>query len=604
MHSQQQTQIIEIDEAAPSGLSTHTRNPAESFQDIAGKPKEKDMRNVLRTLLDRKWFILGLTTLVAIATFVVTLSMTPIYRAEAILQINPEDAKVLEFDIASGGGASKSEQYYRTQNRLLKSKKLARKVIDTLELEPILMAPSAPTKKPFYEDFVTKLQGKSATDTDQVIPSSLDSVEAIFISNLAVESQGKSHLVSITYDSIDPELSTNIVNTLTQQFIQMNLNARIDSASHAKLFLADEMSSAKEKLKDAEQKMIAYEKEHSIVNTQGGSDTLIRQQLVSMNAAYTRAKQERIAVETSLPDAPRAAVKLLPSSNATIRSLEAQVKSLNVVFQRVNKAYQKELQFYKPSFPGMAEKREKVDDLQAQMNVVKSNIKAEKDAIASENRSRKSGANVSGNSRGSRLAAARKKETAMKEELEKAKADSIALRQQAIEYSSLEEEVNASKSLYESLLKRKKEIGVAGGVDSNNISVVDPAVVSYNKYKPNMGSNLGIGVLAGLMLSSLIALLLGNADIRIKSPDDLYQVSELPVLGQVPTIKVKARDKGAIRVIEDPSSVIAESFRALRTNLMFATPEGLPKILHVTSSEPGEGKSNIAHNLALSLIHI
>jgi capsular exopolysaccharide synthesis family protein len=483
---------------------------------------------------------------------------------------------------------------------------MARKVIDALQLEAMFSAKDAPTVKPFYADFITKLQASLRSDTTNSNglsstehKSTGDSAEALFLGGLAVSGLGKSHLVSISYESIDPELSANIVNSLTQQFIQMNLDSRVDSTSHAKIFLEGEMTAAKEKLRASEKKMLLYEKENTVVDS-SGDNSLMRQRLISINKAYAQAKQERISAETSQAGfaAPIQNVQLLPENNLQIRSLEVKVKTLGFEYDRLNKDYQEQLKIYKPSFPSMAEKRAMVDEVKMRLDMMKDSIQAEKALIISTNKRLKAENQAVITSKSGLLAAAHKKEAAMKAELNAAKAESIAQREQAIKYREIEEEVKANRDLYDSLLKKQKEVGVSGGIDSNNISVVDPAVVTYNKYKPNTKMNLALGSLVGLILGSMLALLFGSSETKIKSVEDIRDISALPLLGKIPKVKLKGKSNGAVHAMDKSSSVIAEAFRSLRTSLMFSTPEGLPKLLHITSSESNEGKSNIAHNLA------
>ena len=469
MRSQQETQIIEVDEATSSaGLSTHTQSQGGAIYSEHGrkpKSKDKDMRDVLRTLSDKKWFILGVTALAVMVAFLLTLSMTPTYRAEAIMKIEPEEENSISLNIRTSNEAD-MEQYYRTQYRLLQSKKMARKVIDALQLEARFSVQDAPTVKPFYADFIAKLQAslrQNAANSNALSnrenKSAGDSAEALFLGGLKVNGIGKSHLVNVSYESTDPELSANIVNSLTQQFIQMNLVSRIDSTSHAKGFLEKEMTTAKEKLRASEKKMLLYERENTVVDS-SSDNSLIRQRLVSINKAYARAKQERIAVETSQAGlaAPIQDVQLLPENNLEIRTLELKTKTLGFEYERLRKDYQEELKIYKPSFPSMAEKKAKVDEIKTRIDMINDSIRAEKALIASTNKRLKADNQVMMASRSGLLAAAQKKEAAMKVELDTVKAESIAHREQAIKYREIEEEVKANRGLYDSLLKRQKEI--------------------------------------------------------------------------------------------------------------------------------------------------
>lgn len=580
------TQIIELDNSelstAVHDSSTITSNKSYSYEDYP--KKDTDLRDLLKTLLERKGFILSMTLLGTLLSMLVTLSTVPMYRAEAILKIDPEEKQLLSFDVSTGSGTTKAEQYFKTQLKLLKSKSLARKVIDSLNLDNTPKVATAPKKleKPFFEKQLDQLKnilrGKKATDDNKletpVSHSAKAPLEQSFLQRLSVSPMGKSFLVNVSYDSEDPELAATIVNSLIKNFIEMNLESRIDSASHAKSFLDEEIASAKAKLKESEKKMLDFEREKGIVST--GSQSLIDQKLTSLNQALSRATQERIAEEAALGSSASAR----PRKVAT-----AKIKALNTKLQQLRKEYQENLKIYKPAYPLMKDIQYKIQETQKEINA---EINAEKaqQAIPVTNSAK------------TKVTIARKKEAALKAELDALKSKAISTRDNIIEYQELKHEVDTNRTLYENLRKRQKEIKVAGGADKNNLAVIDPAVAPFNKHSPNTKLNLIIGTLLGFFSSTLIALLLGHKDDRIKSVEDIAAISDLPILGIFPFTKELSRKKQFVQITNDSSSPMAEAFRSLRTNLQFATAEGLPKILHITSSEAGEGKSNTSLNLA------
>ncbi|MBE8232540.1 MAG: polysaccharide biosynthesis tyrosine autokinase, partial [Endozoicomonadaceae bacterium] len=154
------------------------------------------------------------------------------------------------------------------------------------------------------------------------------------------------------------------------------------------------------------------------------------------------------------------------------------------------------------------------------------------------------------------------------------------------------------------LLQRKKEVSIAGGLVSNNVSIVDPAFVPYRKHSPNTRLNMLIGTTLGLMLGVAVAFIRESFDSRIRNAEDLEDITDLPVLGIFPFVKGKNKKKsrsaeGAILLTEDPQSTEYEAFCSLVTNLGYIGSQGeIPKIIHVTSSAPAEGKSNVAINTA------
>ncbi len=590
MNSQKSTQIIELDSSAISPGAEHPSQTSKSHDSADYQKKETDLRDLLNTLFERKGFIISLTLLGTLISFLITLSTVPLYRAQAILKIDPEEKQLLNFDVSTGGGTTKAEQYFRTQLKLLKSKSLARKVIDSLDLDTVAQASTPPKtlEKPFFSEQLEQLKkilrGTQNTPQDTMeaplTRPSKSPLEQSFIQRLNITPMGKSFLVAVSFDSEDPELSATVVNNLISNFIEMNLDSRLDSASHAKSFLEDEIREAKAKLQASEQKMLSFEREKGIVNT--GNQSLIDQKLSSLNLALSRATQERIAAEAAYEQSLKSSHAPTPS-----RTTNANIKSLNETLRQLNKSYQEKLKIYKPAYPLMK-------DIQYKISETKKALNAEKAALQQAARSNSRSSNPAKDA----LQIARKKEASLKAELDRTKTEAISDRDNTITYQSLKHEADTNRTLYENLLKRKKEVKVAGGVDKNNLSVIDPAVAPFNPHSPNTKLNLLIGTLLGFFTSSLIALLMGHKDDRIKSVEDIATLSDLPVLGIFPFTRELAKKHGFIQIMDDSSSVMAEAFRSLRTNMQFATAEGVPKILHITSSEAGEGKSNTSLNLA------
>lgn len=195
--------------------------------------------------------------------------------------------------------------------------------------------------------------------------------------------------------------------------------------------------------------------------------------------------------------------------------------------------------------------------------------------------------------------ASKQREDALREQLSLQKDEFVSLRDKNVGYSEIKREVESNRNIYEGLLNRQKEIGVAGGIGTNNISVVDPAVVPFQIYKPRKKLNAALGAALGLFLGLVIAFLLEFMDDRVRHAEDPEKILGLPVLGIVPRSKIKDSKKLALLSQTDPRSAFAESFRSLRTNLLFSTKDGVPKVLAITSASASEGKSTTAINLAI-----
>lgn len=585
MKLHQESQIVALDNSSNAEISAY--NPQMNAMGSYSPPpidkgsKDADVRDLFSALARRKWLIMSLAFIMATLALLLSLSMTPIYRASGQIKIDAESKQVLDYGVEKSSRTRlTNEEFMRTQYQILQSRQLARRVIDTLEMEQLLTeSKEEDVKKPFYADFLKKIkdQVKSAAGPSNAPPAEVIAMpaEVSFLESLQIEPNGKSQLVGITYDAEDPKLAAAVVNSLIDNFINMTLDSRVSAADHAKKFLSKELIKAKANLEKSESDLVRYEKAKGIVNTGGRPDALISDSLSQLNQAYVRAKNDRIDAEAELRQRGG-------STSGDVRILDnVVIQNLKGDLQRLQSKYQENLQIYKPGYPLMRE-------IQGQINTTKA-------TLAKELRNIKK--SVGQNTR-SKFNAAVQKEKELSRELNKAKSTLMSSRDKSIVHNTRLREVESNRDIYEGLRKRMKEVNIAGHVGTNNITKVDSAFVPYAKHSPNTKLNIGLGLIVGLLLGSLIALLLEKMDERIKSVEDLKKLSDLPVLGIFPNTKVRGRGRQAVLVTENPNSAMAEAFRSLRTNMLFSTPEGIPKILHLTSSGPSEGKSNTGINLA------
>ena len=169
----------------------------------------------------------------------------------------------------------------------------------------------------------------------------------------------------------------------------------------------------------------------------------------------------------------------------------------------------------------------------------------------------------------------------------------------------LKREVDTNRQLYDGLLQQVKEVGILGGVESNNIQVVDKAEVPLFPFKPNLQVDSSIGTLAGLLLGLALIFLIESLDDTIKFTDEVEKLINLPLIGVIPKTKERANLASlALLAQEDPRGHLAEAYRSLRTAMQFSTAEGAPKRLLVTSTTKSEGKSTTSLALAISFAQL
>lgn len=547
------------------------------------------LRDLLRIFLKRKWTILSIFGVSALFSVVMTYLAPPVYRASTTIQIERFSSRVLDFKEVSPGETSDywsdGSDFYATNYELLKSRTLAERAVEDIGLrknpssagltpgEPAPLPQAAPGNP--LENLVDWLRrGPAPVNVDPA--ARIDyAVVGAFQSSLTVEPVRKSRLVRLHFDSTDPFFAAKAVNTLAQSFININLERRFEASAYAKTFLEEKLVQTKARLEDSERELVKFSRDSEIINIDE-KQNIFSANLQEYNAAVAKAEQERIRTEVLFKQAQDN-----PEGLAIIKESQS-MTSLKAAKARLEAEYQDNLKVYKPAFPKMLQTRSQIEEVERQ-------IQAEIEEVRKSVRST--------------YRAARSQEAALKDKLTEAKQQLLALQGRNIRYSILKREVDTNRTLYDGLLQRLKEVGVAGGVGANNISVVDKAQVPLAPYKPNLGKNLGMGIAIGLLVGLMVAWLLEYFDDSIRFADDVERETGAAVLGVIPKLKsVEAgpQNRLAMSPHEDPTSAFAESYRSVRTALQFSTPTGAPRRLVVTSSGKGEGKSTTALSLAIN----
>jgi succinoglycan biosynthesis transport protein ExoP len=573
-----------------AALALSTRNPMAAYAAAHGAGEAFDsafnLRDLLRIFLKRKWTILIIFAVFAVFSVVRTYLAPPVYRASTTLQIERFIPRVFDYkDVTPMDQSDENADFLQTNYELLKSRTLAERAVEEIGLRksppPAVDAPAAkpaaapaPAGGSFLEDFFNRLRkGPTPVEVDAATREDNALVEA-FLSSLTVEPVRRSRLVRLHFDSTDPFFAAKAVNTLAQSFININLERRFEASAYAKTFLEEKLLQTKAKLEDSERELVKFSRDLEIFNVDE-KQSISSQNLQEFNGAVAKAEQERIRAEA-----------LYKQAQANPDSLPSVRENLAIVNLKQNKAkldaeYQDNLKVYKPAFP-------KMQQLQAQIQEIDKHLRDEYEEV-----------------RQTALAsfrAARSQELMLKERLGGAKQQLLDLQGRSIRYSILKREVDTNRQLYDGLLQRLKEIGVAGGVGVNNISVVDKAQIPVYPYKPDLNRNVSMGLAIGLLVGLLVAWLLEHLDDSIRFADDVERETGAPVLGVVPKMKPMEAGKNGLALSPhmDPTSAFSEAYRSVRTALQFSTASGAPRRLVVTSSSKDEGKSTTALALAIN----
>lgn len=526
-----------------------------------------------RRLMQRKWLLLGIALATFLLTAVFTFLSPDVYRATTTLQVTPEEARVSLGDRAEPARAPRSErEFYQTQIELLGSERLTNETIEELQIADRFEDNNSLRARAYA--WLTSIKQSIAGDEAQVQQSN---VGENFRRNLNIYAVEDSQIFKISYDHTDPKLTAEIVNALASNYKQMSLNLRNEAVSNTKETLEGKLKEAKLTLENSEHELVAFAKKQGII-TLDGDRSAASGVLDSLNLELTAATSARIAAEASLNRSQNVAGADRTLENPAIQRLKEELA-------RVQAEYRDQSKLFKADFPEMQQ-------LQARISELSKEIQRESSSIDRTTRGRLQ----------AEYEAAKQRESELRGEVKKQEAVLMGNRDKSAGYLTLQREVEADRTNYESLLARLNEIGRVADSSASNVAIVDEAVAPTRPFAPNIPLNLFMGAALGLLLGLLAAVMAEMMDDRLRSVEDMRRVmGSVPLLGVIPYISGRNNKNVLALRGQVGSSFMLEAFRSLRENiLMMKAPsqQGLALIMNVTSPSPSEGKTTTAVNLA------
>lgn len=516
-----------------------------------------------------KWVIIGVL-IGAIAVGVVsTMLMTPQYTAGVRIEISREEKNITKVEGLDSPQASQDDEFYQTQYSNLAARSLAQRVVRALRLanSPTFFAAHG------VENEGGLLGGSSPVEAKGGRQAREEQAVDLLLKHLTVSPIPRSRLVDIRYTSADPDMSATIANAWVAEFIAQNVDRRFASTADARRFLEGRLADLAQKLEESERRAVAYAAVNDIVSlgnsvTPDGRTlvdrTLVSSDLEALNDALATATADRIAAQSRSGVRGPSTESVTSASLSSLRQRRAEAA-----------AHRAELLVrFEPEYPEVKAATNQIDALDA--------------AIAREE------ARISGSKTTSYEEAARR-EAELRQKVAGLKSQLSRQQAASIQYNIYKREADTNRQLYDSLLQRYKEIGVAG-VAANNIAIIDPAEVPTTPSSPNLLLNIAVALIAGMGLAFLAVLVLDQMDEGLGDPDAVNRLLGIPLVGTVP----QTDPEDVREALANTRSELSEAYFSVYSNLSFTTSHGFPKSLMLTSSRPQEGKTTTSIALAIA----
>lgn len=540
----------------------------------AGGNETPILRQYLRIAMRWRYVILGAVAACVLLGLIITLLMTPQYTASSTIEISRESDTVTNFQGVEREVGIADQEFYQTQYGLLESRSLSERVATQLRLVD---------DPKFFEMFGVSDEDPAFQQTNGRYPASGRAERQkvageILRDNLSIEPTRLSRLVDIQFTSPSPAFSAKVANAWAENFIQTNLERKIQATSYGRNLLQRQLAEAKDKLDQSQRQLVGYASAAKIINlpAQSGGDgtttserSIVADDLAALNAALAQARAARIEAEARYQQAGGSGSSAEALQNQAINNLRQRRAELAAEYERM-------MTQFEPGYPAAKAIKSEIEQLDRGIAREESRVT---NSLLTDYRS------------------AQDRERTLQAEVDQLKGDYLDLRRRSIQYNIYQQEVDTNRALYDALLQRFKEIGVAGGVGINNVAVVDPAKVPEQPSSPRLLINLAIALLAGAGLGAALAFALEQIDEAIADPAEVERRLGLPLLGSIPKVEGETPKEALL----DRKSDLVDAYLAVQTNLAFTTEHGVPRSFSITSTRPAEGKSTTALALATTL---
>lgn len=522
-----------------------------------------DYRRYFDALRKYFWAVLAILALAITGAVIYTNRQPNIYQAQASVQIEPRIPDLLgqgQEELLRGGGGT--ADYYKQQKQVLGSYSLIRQTVESHRLYTSVLSEAERANK----------------KVDELVDAATSRIRA----NLSVRYPDQDRIMYIVVRDANPKLAAEIANAHVETYKDYSKGLLSTDTKQASSALTTEFDDAESKLRAAEAALYQYQKDNDLLAvTLEEQQSLVQSGLASYNAKLTEAHGKRIEIQALLDRMQKASEEDVLASpilsmggdkSSSFDALRAQYYAERNKFIELEKEVG-------PKNPQYQMQKAKMDDLY--------------EALQSE--AKRTLASVK-----EQLQAVQATEVALKAEVEKATNTAIALGPKIVEYNELLRRKKSYEDRYNILRTRLSTTDLTDrmsrNINTTNVIPLDAARVPTIPVSPNMRNNIVAAGALGLLLSAGLIFLIVFLDRSIKSTEDAQQATGAPILGVIPLIDESTLDKSDIGardlyVHKNPTSLVAECCRSLRTNIMFSAADRQIKTIVVSSANQGEGKT-------------
>jgi polysaccharide biosynthesis transport protein len=552
-----------------------------------------DFMALWQALWRRKVLIFTTVFALTALTYLVLLLITPTYSATAIVMVDPGQTKIVDAIQAVMQGETADVTTVASEVSELESRGLAQRVISKLHLDQdpefntSLQPPGLldPILVPMRQAInAAKLWIKTTLSGSPPPASDVDPADALrasiidnVASQLSVNTDGRSRVITVTFTSRDADTAANVANNLIDIYMLNQVERKFDAAKTDTKYLSDRIAELRKQVEVSEAAVEKYRSEQGLI--QNGDVMVSAQEASDVGAQLAIVRSQRAEAESRLNEVQNALNK--PDGTASVSAVldSGLIQALREQEAEVQRKVSDLSQKLGPKHPDLLSAKAELAQIRAKIDIEAAKvIEGLKNAVV----------------------AARAREASLSESLDRVKGEAGQQNQSEVKLKALEREATASRTLLETFLQRQQETTNQQGYQQADAHLVSKADVPQSTSFPNKKLLLPAGFVAASAIGILLAFLLEFMDRSFRSEEQVEQVLGVGSFGLVPSLK-RAWGKSkrpSTYVVQHPASAYVESIRNLYTGLRLSNGDHLPRTIMIASSLPREGKTTVVASLA------
>ena len=422
-----------------------------------------------------------------------------------------------------------------------------------------------------------------------------------FSSKIKVKQYGNTNLAEIKVRTHSPDSSARIANAVAEEYVRYTLYLGKEDALKTKEFIEEQLKKVEAELRKSENELKDFKEKTGIFLLDETAKNLISN-ISSLEAEKSDVETQIASLKIQLENLRRQAnssrgeygkykrIASLPelSSNPYIQELKSKLTELELERAKL-------LEEYTESHPDVVQVERQIEATREQLREAIGKIVKEGPSVADPIFQKIVGGIIESQTQ---ISALEGKLKALNRLIEEEDRKLKGLPGHEVRLAELQRKVDAGRAVYSMLLSKLEEARIAAAKQTSDAKIIDPAYPPVSPVKPRKRLNIILGVILGLMLGLGLAFVEEYMDTSVRGPEEVESVLGVPVIGSVPEMGGKdVRERLVTQY--DAMSPTAEAFKGIRTNIRFSGAGEEVRVILVTSSGAGEGKTTVASNLGI-----